>query len=313
MAQQCLLRSRHTLQHFGRSRGPIASQLSYQATRPPWQAQRYASTQYGQTSIDPNVDPGPNQPEDEEGGKKGRNKPRINPTIWKMLESAATTFASISILGLAGYSYHLYYKSMVLRKIDEAFTPGDPMLDLAAPPPINKVKVLGEEAETVDIEGDDWILRPEQAKIDEIILGARTGRYYLIVGEKGTGKSTMILDAMRKNNGEGVSMFEGHADLEIFRVRLGKALNYDFHEDCKLGVPLSRRDHHTLLTSPRYRLPLLYPRTPRHHRPSRHRASIQQSRKDRSQTPEHRSEEPQRHQSWAFSDCRKQHAFNQRR
>jgi hypothetical protein len=195
---------------------------------------RAASTQYGQTTIDPNVDPGPNQPEDdpEEGRKKRKDSGSGNhSTAWKVFETASTTFASIAILGLAGYSYHIYYKSMILRKIEKAFTPGDPMLDLAAPPPVNKAKVLGEEAETVDLEDDNWILRPEQSKVDEIILGARTGRYYLIVGEKGTGKSTMILDAMRKTEGEGVSMFEAHADLEICRVRLGKALNYDFHED----------------------------------------------------------------------------------
>ena len=29
-----------------------------------------------------------------------------SPTLFKMLESAATTFASILILGLAGYGYH---------------------------------------------------------------------------------------------------------------------------------------------------------------------------------------------------------------
>ena len=29
-----------------------------------------------------------------------------NPTLFKMLESAATTFASILVLGLAGYGYH---------------------------------------------------------------------------------------------------------------------------------------------------------------------------------------------------------------
>jgi hypothetical protein len=193
---------------------------------------RWASTQFGQTSVDPNVDPGPGQPEDEASGKRDKGKePRIGPTAWKVFEAASTTFASIAILGLAGYSYHLYYKSLVLRKMEKAFTPGDPMLDLAAPPPVDKVKLLGEDAETIDFEDDNWILRAEQAKIDEIILGARTGRYYLIVGEKGTGKSTMILDAMRKNQGEGVSMFEAHADLEIVRLRLGKALNYDFHED----------------------------------------------------------------------------------
>jgi hypothetical protein len=196
---------------------------------PPW---RCASTQFGQTSIDPNVDPGPNPPDEDEPQGKGKSKKwRINPSVFKMLESAATTFASIFMLGLAGYSYHLYYKRMVLRKMETAFTPGDPMLDLAAPPPINKVRILGEEAETIDIDEENWILRPEQAKVDEIILGARTGRYYLIVGEKGTGKSTMILESMRKVEGEGISMFEAHADLEIFRIRLGKALNYDFHED----------------------------------------------------------------------------------
>lgn len=41
----------------------------------------------------------------------------------------------------------------------------------------------------------------------------------------------MLLEAMQKIDGEGVSMFEAHADPEIFRVRLGKALNFEFNED----------------------------------------------------------------------------------
>jgi hypothetical protein len=41
----------------------------------------------------------------------------------------------------------------------------------------------------------------------------------------------MLLEAMRKVDGEGISMFEAHADLEVFRVRLGKALDYEYHED----------------------------------------------------------------------------------
>lgn len=36
---------------------------------------------------------------------------------------------------------------------------------------------------------------------------------------------------MRKTDGDGCSMFEAHADLEIFRIRLGKALDYEYHED----------------------------------------------------------------------------------
>src|SRR5277367_3720765 len=41
----------------------------------------------------------------------------------------------------------------------------------------------------------------------------------------------MLLEAMRKIDGEGISMFEAHAHTEIFRIRLGKALDYEYHED----------------------------------------------------------------------------------
>ena len=202
-------------------------------------AARQASSQGYQApsqNTSPSVDPGYDQPEDNDSASKAKDsakeeKPRINPTLFKVLETAATTFASIAVLGLAGYSYHIYYKKMVLRKIEKAFEPGDPMLELAAPPPPAKIKVLGEDTSDLEVEEENWVLRPEQVKIDEIITGSRTGRYYLLVGEKGTGKSSMMLDAMRRVEGEGISMFEAHADLEIFRIRLGKALNYDFHED----------------------------------------------------------------------------------
>ena len=194
---------------------------------------RHASSQGSQFGSQ-GVAPGADQPEDDEGSSKDSSKEeksRINPTFFKIFETAATTFASIAVLGLVGYSYHIYYKQMILRKIETAFEPGDPVLDLAAPPPPAKVKVLGEDTDDLEIEEEHWVARPEQLRVDEIITGARTGRYYLLVGEKGTGKSSMILDAMQKVDGEGISMFEAHADLEIFRVRLGKALNYDFHED----------------------------------------------------------------------------------
>jgi hypothetical protein len=165
------------------------------------------------------------QDEEEETPKGKTSKSRFGPTLFKIFETTATTLASIVVLGLAGYSYHVYYKALVLRKIEKAFTPGDPMLDLASP--------SAPEGPPED-DGDDsehWVDRPEQTRIDGIINGEAKGRYYLLVGEKGTGKSSMILEAMRKINGDGVSMLEAHADPEIFRVRLGRALNYDFHED----------------------------------------------------------------------------------
>lgn len=187
----------------------------------------------GSTRCASQIGPASNIPateQDENGdssSKESRSKQsesRFGSTVFKIFETGATTFTSIAILGLAGYSYHVYYKELVLRKMEMAFTPGDPMLELASPPAAHEPAQLDEETE-------NWIDRPEQTKIDSIINGEAKGRYFLLVGEKGTGKSTMVLDAMRKINGEGVSMFEAHADPEIVRIRLGKALNYDFHED----------------------------------------------------------------------------------
>lgn len=146
-----------------------------------------------------------------------------------MFESAMTTLASISVLGIIGYSYTRYYKHLVLEKMENAFRPGDPVLDLAAygkQIPVNTPEVPG-----VGEDRDRWIPRTEQLKLDAIVSGEDRGHYHLLIGEKGTGKSSMLIDAMYKIDGEGVAMFEAHADLEIFRIRLGKALDFEFHED----------------------------------------------------------------------------------
>lgn len=147
-----------------------------------------------------------------------------------MFESASTTFASIAVLGGAGYGYHLYYKALVLRKMDVAFDKGDPVLDLAVPSKSAK-NMITQDGDNEEENGSVWFRQDEQATIDAILDGRKRGRYYLIVGEKGTGKSSMIIEAMRKVDGEGISMLDAHADLEIFRIRLGKALNYEYHED----------------------------------------------------------------------------------
>ncbi|ERS99441.1 hypothetical protein HMPREF1624_04641 [Sporothrix schenckii ATCC 58251] len=179
----------------------------------------------------------------------------------KMLESAATSLASILMLalgfGAAGYGYHRYYKHLVLRKMVLAFEPGDPVLELAsmgrgvpqhlagaaagmmhaADESHDLALEKGEgEGEREGGDGDDgrgnyWIERPEQKKVNDIVGGREIGHYHLFIGEKGTGKSSMQLEAMAQIDGEGVSMFDAHADLEIFRIRLGKALNYEFNED----------------------------------------------------------------------------------
>ncbi|KAH8692710.1 hypothetical protein BGW36DRAFT_385020 [Talaromyces proteolyticus] len=156
----------------------------------------------------------------EEESPKAQSRPDWKSTILKMLETAGATLASIAVLGLAGYSYHKYYKYLVLNKIDHAFDPGDPALDVAGASP-------GKE----DEDAEHWIVRDEQHKIDRIVSGDLKGHYYLLIGEKGTGKTSMLLNAMRKVNAKRVAMFEAHADLEIFRIRLGKALDFEFHED----------------------------------------------------------------------------------
>lgn len=173
--------------------------------------------------------PGQIEPQGEDAEERTQPDPKKtrsswSPTLFKMFESAATTFASILVLGLAGYGYHRYYKYLVLKKMTNAFEPGDPVLELAA---------LGKGISDTVLEEDDqpWIRKVEQLKIDDIVSGTHRGHYHLIIGEKGTGKSSMLLDAMQKVGGEGISMFEAHADLEIFRIRLGKALDYEFHED----------------------------------------------------------------------------------
>lgn len=51
----------------------------------------------------------------------------------------------------------------------------------------------------------------------------------------------MIFDAMAAVQAQGVAMCEAHPDLEVFRLRLGKALNYEFNEDSQT-ILFQRRD-----------------------------------------------------------------------
>jgi len=127
---------------------------------------------------------------------------------------------------------------MVLDKMENAFKPGDPALDLAATS--KRGSATGEDLDDDNDTSEHWVLRTEQELIDAIIAGKVIGSYHLVIGEKGTGKSSMLLDAMAKIDGEGCAMFDAHADPEIFRIRLGKALDFEFHED-NIGALFSIR------------------------------------------------------------------------
>lgn len=151
-----------------------------------------------------------------------------------MFEAAATTGASIFILACVGIGYTKYYKWNVLEKMENAFREGDPVLEMAASgKEVFREPTRHEVTHDTDDEDDcdRWIPRDEQMKIDKIVWGETKGRYHLLLGEKGTGKSSMLIDAMAKIKGEGCSMMEAHADLEVFRVRLGRCLDFEYHED----------------------------------------------------------------------------------
>jgi len=132
-----------------------------------------------------------------------------------------------------------------LDKIEEAFAAGyDPALELATQH--TKRQPVEDEDGDLYSELDEslWIeslRRKEQDTIDRIIHGQEPGHYFVLLGPKGSGKGTMIFDSMAACQAEGVSMCDAHPDLEVFRLRLGKALNFEFNEDSQTGL-FQRRD-----------------------------------------------------------------------
>ncbi|CAK9441050.1 uncharacterized protein LODBEIA_P49190 [Lodderomyces beijingensis] len=144
--------------------------------------------------------------------------------LMKCLETVGITISSVGVLGLAGFLYHRFYNKHVLNKMNSAFEKGDPAAQIA----MHK-KTHDEKSDSAV--NDHWVQRPQQQLLDEIIAGKIIGRYFLMIGEKGTGKTSLIMEAMKKVHGHNVAIFDAHADPEIFRIRLGRALNYTFNED----------------------------------------------------------------------------------
>ncbi|KAE8308282.1 hypothetical protein BDV41DRAFT_581566 [Aspergillus transmontanensis] len=58
---------------------------------------------------------------------------------------------------------------------------------------------------------------------------------YVGMGEKGTGKTSMLVHAMRHIYGRGVTMLDAHCDISVFRLRLGRALDFAYSEDYRGG------------------------------------------------------------------------------
>ncbi|KAF2017623.1 hypothetical protein BU24DRAFT_420666 [Aaosphaeria arxii CBS 175.79] len=146
-----------------------------------------------------------------------------------VLEGSTVALISLLGLGLGGYAYNYMYKKVVEDKIENAFAAGYSSNERVA---LGKI-TYGTHAGMVKevLEKENWVPRAEQETIDKIVNGSMRGRYYLIMGERGTGKRSLLVESMRKVNGDGIAMLEAHHDLEVFRIRLGKSIDYEFHED----------------------------------------------------------------------------------
>jgi hypothetical protein len=143
---------------------------------------------------------------------------RFKDLLFKSFETSSITLASLLVLAGAGYSYHKFYGMHVISKMSGAFDKGDDAFEITM------------HKRTTAREGD-WIERPQQELLDAIIRGDLIGRYFLVTGEKGCGKSSMILNSMKRVDSFNCSFIDAHSDPEIFRIRLGKALNFEYHED----------------------------------------------------------------------------------
>ncbi|KAI0301558.1 hypothetical protein B0F90DRAFT_1718166 [Multifurca ochricompacta] len=164
----------------------------------------------------------------------------------QLMDATLTALMGIGIAFVGGVLYYTWYKKNVLDKIEQAFQKGyDPALELVVHAKKSlENRHMTDAIDELEVQDGPWtehLRRKEQDILERIIHGAETGHYFMILGCKGTGKTTMILDAMQANQADGVAMCDAHPDLEVFRLRLGKALNYEYNEDSQTSL-FSRRD-----------------------------------------------------------------------
>ncbi|KAF1835286.1 hypothetical protein BDW02DRAFT_646984 [Decorospora gaudefroyi] len=162
-------------------------------------------------------------------GQRNNNEQERSKFARSVLEGSTVALISLFGLGLGGYAYSLFYKRTVRKKIENAFATGYSSQERVA---LGRIS-YGTEPDKIQeiVEREYWVPRAEQEDMNDIVSGKTRGRYHLVIGERGTGKRALLLEAMRNVNGDGIAMLEAHNDLEVFRTRLGKAIDYEFHED----------------------------------------------------------------------------------
>ncbi|RIB22207.1 hypothetical protein C2G38_2014459 [Gigaspora rosea] len=131
--------------------------------------------------------------------------------FFRIMEVALTTMVGLAAIGIGGVFYHSWYERNEVHKVKLAFKKPDQLI---------------ESRSGGFLESEEFL-----ETIDKAIGGRAPGKYLLLVGERGTGKTNLILNAIAKINQYGVVLAEAHSDSEIFKIRLGKALKYTYRED----------------------------------------------------------------------------------
>ncbi|KAK0560230.1 hypothetical protein OC844_003895 [Tilletia horrida] len=134
-------------------------------------------------------------------------------------ETAMGASVGVLLLGVGSLAYMSWYKRRVIRKMITAFDPDfDPVIYLAQ---------QGIEVAKVHLEPE----RTEYEVIRNIIGGKEAGHYYLILGSKGTGKTTMLVDAMGEIQADGCAYFDAHSDPAITVDRFSESINFAMNRD----------------------------------------------------------------------------------
>ncbi|KAG9304003.1 hypothetical protein G9A89_005913 [Geosiphon pyriformis] len=157
---------------------------------------------------------------DQKDQKKGQQQQKKSGrTQWlspRVMDAVLTTVMGLAAVGLGGVLYQTWYEWNEVHKVWLAFTKPSPLLKSSL--------------------NDDYFPDKNREKINQVIAGQTRSKYYLLVGEKGTGKTQLVLSAMDKVKHNGVVFCEAHSDSEVFKTRLGKALNYTYREDYVGGL-----------------------------------------------------------------------------
>ncbi|KAG1842237.1 hypothetical protein DFJ58DRAFT_806517 [Suillus subalutaceus] len=167
---------------------------------------------------------------------------KVDPSL--VVDIALKTLIGLGVVFAGGSLYVFWYKHNVLSKIEAAFneTWNDTALVQLIKQELSRFDLLTPDLEHAGLQRLAAKLfevnprREEQDFIDSIVKGETTGSYFLLIGPKGAGKSGMVFDAMLNIRNKGSVFLEAHPDLEVFRLRLGNALNYEFSEDMQAGL-----------------------------------------------------------------------------